>query len=522
MTREIEQQHPKRPRRGRFELLPTLLWLAIAWGVSGSAAASVESELAYHRGVVAFGENDLDAARSHFEVALSGNPEDASTLQFLGILASDQGQPELAIEFFQRAVTADPEDPEIRFTLGVALLHRDRAAEAALEFDRVLAVEPDNGQAEYYAGVADYRQQNFPETVLHMQSALSLDPSIRLQARYYMGLAEVFMGNLAASTAAFADAASLSPSDPLALSADLLGKKIQPESRWWGFDASTGIEYDSNPTYVGTSRIPQGFSTFTPKREGGATGVFSIDTYYDVVDWEQITVRLGYSGFLSLHSETDEVDQFTNVGWLGLGWELGDFRAGLRLDYGITKLDLSNSYRDMRRVAPSLTYTNDDWGVTQLLYQFHDFDYDKSIGGQSAFDPDGQLHIVGVSQFIYLPAPLTFARVGMAYERSTTKGTEFDYDGFELATGAGIELPRDMRAAVLLKYQYQQYDHRTIVNVSGKKREDSIYTIKLDLTVPMTPYVELALRGSFTFNDSNVDDYDFNRHVVGSYVTFTF
>ena len=495
--------------------------------VSNSAqAASVEAELAYHRGVVAFGENDLETAKGHFEAALLENREDASTLQYLGIIASQQDRPELAIELFERAVAADPKDSGIRFALGVALLRRDRAERAGLEFDRVLAVEPDNARAEFYAGVADYRRQKFSETVLHMQSALRLDPALRLQARYYIGLSEVFMGNLDASTSAFADAASLSPSDPLALSAGILGKKIQPESRWWGFDVSSGIEYDSNPTFVGTDVqiIESSSSLVKPKRVDDATGVLALNTYFDLGDWEQITLRFGYSAFLSIHAEANEVDQSTHVGWVDLGWMVGDLRSGIRIDYSTTQLDISKNYRSMTRFAPSLTYTSEDWGVTQVLYQFHNFEYRYSTGGIPNFDPDGELHILGVSQFIYLPAPLTFARFGLAYERSATDGTEFDYDGFEVAAGAGIELPLDLHAAALVRYLFRQYENRTIVidPATGPRRQDHILTLKLDLAVPVAQFVEVALRGTFTWNHSNVDDYDYNRHVAGSYVTFTF
>ncbi len=503
--------------------------LAVASLANGAAVASVESELAYHRGVVAFGEDDLVKAKSDFEAVLAENPQDASTLQYLGIIASKQDQPELAIEFFQRAVRADPEDARIRFALGVALLHRDRAGEAAEEFDRVLAVEPDNAQAEFYAGVSDYRRQHYPETIQHMKAALSLDPSVRLQARYYMGLAEVFMGNLDASTVAFADAASLSPSDPLAISADMLGKKIQPESRWWGLDVSAGLEFDSNPTFVGTnvSVLDVDLNTIKIDRREDVQGVFSINTYYDLVDWKQTTLRVGYSGFLSVHDRADDVDQFTHLIWTDLGWTLNDFRFGLRLDYSTTDLDLDRDYQEMRRVSPSITYAGGDWGVTQLLYQFYSFDYRYSNGGQPNFDPDGELHDLGVSQFVYLPAPFTYARVGVAYEYSKTQGTEFDYNGAEFSLGAGAELPHDVRIGLLLQYIHRQYSHDSIAgnpleSRDNPERQDNIGRLNLDLTMPLAQYWELALRGALTFNNSNIREYDYTRHVVGSYVTFTF
>lgn len=508
--------------------------LGIAIFTAPPAAASVDSELAYHRGVVAYGNEDLDAAKAHFNAVLAEEPLDASALQFLGMIASKQGDPEDAIALFRRAVQISPADADIRFILGVALLHNDRAGEAGQEFARVLAVEPDNAQAEFYAGVADYRRQNYQETVRHMQAALSIDPSMRLQARYYIGLAEVFMGNLDASTAAFADAASLSPSDPLSISADTLGKAIQPESRWWGLDVTAGVEFDTNPTAIGNTRIrgEDGLAD-SIKRDSDVLGAFSIDTYYDLVDWEETTFRVGYSGFLSVHDDTREVNQFTHMGWADLGFIQGPLRLGVRVDITTTDLDLEEEYREMRRVSPSITYTNDDWGVTQVLYQYHDFDYRFAVVDDS-LDPDGELHVVGISQFFYVSAPLTYIQVGIAYENADTQGTEFDFDGVDVSLGAGIELPYDLRAGARVSYTHRQGRHKSTLGEFGiigsdtdapldlPKRKDNIANLKVDLTVPVAQYLEFAIRGSFTFTDSNIAVYDFNRHVVGSYFTFTF
>ncbi len=502
--------------------------------VPGAALASVESELAYHRGVVAYGEGDLEAARAHFEAVLAADPSDASALQYLGLIAAKEGDPDGAIDQFRRAVSANPEDADIRFTLGVALLHRDRAAEAAEEFDRVLAVEPDNAQAEFYGGVSDYRQQRFPETVQHMKSAIALDPSLRLQGRYYIGLAEVFMGNLEASTAALSEAASMSPSDPLAIAAASISERIQPEERWWGIDLTSGIEFDSNPTFVGRSvtlSIVEGdeFSEIELKRKEDVLGVFSIDTYYDLLDMEFVTLRAGYSGFVSLHDRADEVDQVTHLGWADLGLHYGDFRLGTRFDASTTDLDLDADYLEMRRVSPSLTYANSEWGVTQLLYQYHDLAYRFDTTDVEEFDADGTLHDVSLSQFIYLPAPFTYARAGVGYQRQRTDGTEFEYDGVVVSVGAGVELPFDARGGILVQYFHRDYRNEhtptTAFPTGGdpRKRDDDIARLKLDLTVPFAQYWEVALRGAFTFIDSNIEDiYDYNRHVVGTYVTFTY
>ena len=53
--------------------------------VSGPALGSVESELAFHRGVIAFGEDEYDEAERQFQIVLKEDPEDTVSLHYLGL-----------------------------------------------------------------------------------------------------------------------------------------------------------------------------------------------------------------------------------------------------------------------------------------------------------------------------------------------------------------------------------------------------------------------------------------------------
>ena len=505
-------------------VVAVLLFLVVSL-MSGGASASVDSELTFHRGVVAYGEGRFEDARASFELVLESEPDDASALQYLGLIANKNGDKEAAIDYFRRAVNADPDDLEIRHALGVSLLHLDRADEAGIEFSKILRVEPDNAEAEFYAGVAKYRRQKFEETVAHMYRAAELDPALRLQARYYTGLAETFMGNLDASVAAFSDAASLSPGDPLSISASILGEQIaRPDSGPFGFDLKAGIQYDSNPTFIGGIVVPG--SPPPGNRQDDAVGTVALNAHVDVIDWQQITFRVGYSGFLSAHGNAKEVNQFTNYVWGDVGLRVADFRIGVRFDLGNTSLDLDNDFRNLRRVTPSLTYSWNDFGVTQLLYQYYDIDY--SVPSLAALDPDGELHTFGVSQYIFMSAPFTYAVFGVGYEKSDTEGSEFDYEGVELNAGFGAELPYHIQFSFLARYLFNDYDNLSQYQTDlgdpfpGKKREDHIARININFAYPLGQFLEVSLEGSLDFNTSNVEGYDVDRHVVGTYVTYTF
>src|SRR5262245_26228826 len=100
------------------------------WAAAISAHASVESELAFHRGVVAYGEGRLGPARQDFERVLAEDPDDREALRYLALILKAQGDPGRALELQERALALDPEDRELVFDRGVTLLEVGRNAEA--------------------------------------------------------------------------------------------------------------------------------------------------------------------------------------------------------------------------------------------------------------------------------------------------------------------------------------------------------------------------------------------------------
>ena len=72
----------------------TLMWVSVA---AAPARASVQSELAFHRGVVAYGDGRMAEARGAFEQVLAEDPEDTSALHYLGLIAQAEGDFDAAI-----------------------------------------------------------------------------------------------------------------------------------------------------------------------------------------------------------------------------------------------------------------------------------------------------------------------------------------------------------------------------------------------------------------------------------------
>ena len=494
-----------------------LLWAPVT-------RASLESELNFHKGVVAFGEGRLDDAEQLFTQILAEDPDDATALQYLGMIDDRQGETTSSIEYFRRAVEAEPDDPQARFAYGTALLKAGKAMQAGIEFEKILEADPANARAHLYAGIAMYRQQNYPAVVSHMEKAAELDPSLRQEARYYTGLSQVFMGNIPASTAAFGDAAGEGPTNPLSESASTLKDQIRPFGKRWSLQAIVGMQGDSNPLVIGDFLPPIN----AQESEADFAGTFNVNAQFALAQEKSWDLQVGYSGYFALYKKTDIVDQQTHVVWISGSWARENVSLGLRFDYANTDLDWNAPFRDLFRLTPTTNIDWGAWGITQFIYQFQSLDYKFTrpppieVDGQILqIDPTGFMHTVGANHYLYFDDPFTYGRMGIAFEVTDPDGTEFEYDAFEINAGFGMLLPLQTTFDALYRYIYRDFKNPSYY-LPHPERTVNIHRLSLDLSIPFLTYWEASLRGSFNFHDSNDPVYDFTRHVGGLYIKYTY
>ena len=68
---------------------------------------------------------------------------------------------------------------------------------------------------------------------------------------------------------------------------------------------------------------------------------------------------------------------------------------------------------------------------------------------------------------------------------------------------------------------YQQTSIFTIPT-DPHRRDDLQSRVTFELNKAFGPHWQFAIAGSFTFNDSDVPLYDYNRDIVGGYLTYRF
>lgn len=493
----------------------------------GPASASVEAELAFHRGVVAYGENRYDDAEAQFRKVLGEDPEDTAALHYLGLIAQERKDPAAAIGFFDQALAIDPEETDIALDRGIALLDAGRVGEARAALQQVVQEDPSQARAHFFLGVALYRQGDFEPAGAAFDRAAEIDPSLRDEARYYTGLSQILSGNPEAAIAALSEVEDLAPLSPLSRSAQNLRAQMAParEDRSWRASITAGMEWDDNPLISGATAagIP------VNSAESDFRGVIRPSASWSPYSTEKFRTNIGYDGYLSLHIEEKQVDLQIHNPWGSIGYDLGPFRFGLRQDYSYTQRDLTTPFRHLARTTPSIGYRPNDWSYTSLFYNYDWKDFLNPLLDPS-LNRDGWRHGIGLSQLFFLPKPFTYVRFGVYGDFNRTEGSEYQYDGFEANFGAGYDFPYQISLTWLYRFVLRDYDNPSFfsVNSSGafspftQKRKDYRNILTFELRKGLSRHWSISTGGSFTWNKTKVNFYDYSRHIVGTYVTYSF
>jgi len=509
-----------------------VLAAALAITVAPSAFASVASELAFHRGVVAFGEERWDDARAEFDKVVAEDPQDTAALQYLGLIAQETGDYAGAVAAYDRALAVDPSDVDVKVDRASALLELGKPDEAKSALEEVIAESPDHPRANLFLGIANYRTGEYQDAIDRLDRAKELDPGQDAHATYYAGLSAAFLGNFEGANVAFEAVEDQSPLSPLSSSARSLRQQMRPDDpgvdRPWQLSLSAGMEFDSNPKFAGKGNPnrPAGTPNYGNNEED-IRGVFRLRGSYDFIDDGTWKLTGGYDGYLSKHDAADRVDLQTHAGWLAGTYNLDPFRFGLRYDYAFTMIDLTDPFRSLNRVTPSVTYREQEWGIAQLFFQYQNEDFLRNL--PNVFDRDGNRYSVGANQFFFCETPLVnYLRLGAVGEFLRADSADFSFDGFEVSGGYSLVLPVvEVEWTALYRFLYRDYLSVNVlpsnwVTGSTAERLDKVHKLSVEFVRDITENIEASIAGSLTWQDSNIDAYEYNRYVAGAYLTYHF
>jgi len=167
-------------------------------------------------GTAAMQNNQIDSARTHFEMALEIDPANARALIGLGDVLSREGNHEIALKHFSKATEIDPSLVPAWFNMGNSFRHLGQFNDALDAYRKALELEPNQPDAQKNLGLTLVMQGKIAEAVSHFETALLLDPD-SAERHADLGLVLIDAGNSKRASAEFQTALTIDPNTVPAL-----------------------------------------------------------------------------------------------------------------------------------------------------------------------------------------------------------------------------------------------------------------------------------------------------------------
>ena len=177
----------------RLAMVAIMAALTVVAGASGLAKHNA-TIVQYGAAVALIRENDPAAAIPSLQNSIVRDPNNALSLEMLGILRLDQNDPTQAWPVLRRAVDLDPNNLALRHNLALAYIGAGFPEYAPKEIGWALKSEAENkAAANFILGVSSYRVKNYTEAERYLRQAIE-DRKDFFEAQNVLGVVYSAMG----------------------------------------------------------------------------------------------------------------------------------------------------------------------------------------------------------------------------------------------------------------------------------------------------------------------------------------
>ena len=340
-------------------------------------------------------------------------------------------------------------------------------------------------------------------------------------ASYYAGLARNRAGDNAAGRAALERVVAGWPGSVWASEAKraLAAEVAAPSALFASLRA--GIEHDSNAVLRGVGvELPAEIASQSDQRFvwRGVVGRAK-----PISEAMQLGGALAFSG--SLHRDLGSFDTLYPEVTLWADRRLNE-RFNLRA-VGSYSYAWVNERAFLSSPAFALELSRDatERGTTRAFAEFvfddYRFESTDDEPERSQRDRDGFGLRVGLDHRIAVSALATTLVAALSYRGFNSDGTEYSFNSAEFELGWESLLPAKFVFAGSARYAFRPYRHDSTYSPVPSERTEHEWRTELSLRRALLRQLALETRWRYQRNRSTVDVFDYARHVVGLYATWT-
>lgn len=438
-----------------------------------------------------------DDALARLASAVAERPSDAALARALARAQLERGDAEAALATLRAHVARNPGDrAKLAQLLGRALYAQGELDEARAAFAQAIARRETDALAHFYQGLVLLRLGEREAGARELERAEQLDPDLSERVR--------------------------SPLPP----ARSAWRKVLERA---AFAGGVGLEYDTNSSL----ESDEGIATPGDREDErlSYTGAFSAR----LLRRDSGDLSLGYRFGESRHEDSDDLDVQSHAAWLGGALAFSGNWFG-RLDGGaaLHRRD-HTTYLRTASLASGVGIRSERFGLFELRVQTELREY-EDLPSLPSLERDGWRFggALRSSLPVTLGAPalittqLSYARMLTDGERDLLGfGPAFDshFGGLDWALRA--PLPLGFRVEARLALGLESFDARNVTDylsddgvgdLQPERRLDHVIDASLSLSRSISRWLEFELRARETRHFSNVDLYDWDRQIFGTYL----
>jgi tetratricopeptide (TPR) repeat protein len=403
------------------------------------------------------------------------------------------------------------EDFEVFIAQGIQKLNEENYSEALELLNKALELSPDNPEAIYYSAIANARLGNLDQAEKALMKIKKEDEHSE-NVYFELGRLHYAKENCRSAVRYLKKFKSYSNDSS---SKDYADKLIDDCSARTGerpfrLHATLGYQYDSN--VVVEANNP---STAVDRAEDGRV-LGMITAGARLYEKEAVNVRADYNLYHSVH------------------FDLSDY------DVHYHKISPSIELNVMNSVTPSAGYSlewmifdNDEYGVIHMyfaklnieesdslstdgIYEYSDIKYWNTDNFSDNSDRTGRKSSVGVQQ--NFSQDRLKADIHYFYDDKRATEDWWAYRGYRIGAAVRYDIIDPLRVNV--KADYHERDHNDDFPAFGETRLDKMEQYSISFQYAITDKLTATLSGSYTKNDSNIADYEYDRNIVGFMLTY--
>jgi tetratricopeptide (TPR) repeat protein len=479
--------------------------------VSLPAGAQKEEGRGYYDfGVFAYEDGDYEDAEKNLLKALAFEPDNPYYNHFLGKTYLKKERYMEALKYLSAAANIDPDLSGLKYDLAFFHYKMTEYDKAADLFAEIAVEEPSNVLATYYAGICLFKLKRFVGALDYFISASEESPSVKANGYYYAGICYLKTNDFEKAIEKFQYAKEHANSDSLRASAarwlqaaEQQQKAFKPYSLYFKF----GYQYDDN---IRLEPLDQ--DIYADEGDHVTKGYFS--GRYNFVNKRDLKIGAGYSHYQTWHNDLTTYDLVGSIYNLYVKYRFDKFSLGCSYLPTYYWVD-SDSYLMRHQLKPEITWKIADNLSTRLSYSYHDNnyfqDYDRN-GNTHEFDLNVQYSIL--NNKVHL-----LGSIGLDDNSASHRDEYYE----QLRTKLSISFKALWGINLGLRGRYYDKDYQYNDSVYGVKRKDDKYYGSISVSRQILyKWLGVTAEFNYTKNESNVNNFEYEKKVTAFYITTRF